>query len=242
MKASFFAKDGHSTESVLGGVFGSAKETAHQVVADVQLVSFTLIDVIMKMPERPSLPVKLLVELVHAFARFVLGIDKEGLEIVQIEVGWWQSLDVVLHLFSFLLHWLWSSGGLGLLLFLCFNWIWEANWLHWFCTHLDGTKSGDERWITEDSSDPSLNILDRLSVVYFIDGLKRLNKGCSNDHVGESHLIAYEEFRLLKAGVEERLLLLELGGAVFPVGALDLFVFLAKDASGDLPNQGGESA
>jgi len=223
-------------------VFSSAKETAHQVVANVELVSFTLVDVIMKVPERPSLPVKLLVELVNTFAFFVLVVHKECLERVQIEGRWWEGLDVVLHLFGFLLLFLWSSCRFGLLLFLWFHWIGEADRLHGLCAHLDATKRGDEGGIAEDSGHPGLHVLDRLSLVDFIEGLERLDKGCGHDDVGESHLIADEELGLLKARVEEGLLLLQLGRALFPVSALDLRVLLAEDTSGDLSDQGGEGA
>ena len=84
LKGSFFTKDGHSCEWIFWNMLGSAQETSHQVVANMELITFSLIDIIMEMPERPSVyaPIVHLIPSINGFSLLVWVIYEKSLEII----------------------------------------------------------------------------------------------------------------------------------------------------------------
>ena len=144
-------------EGVLACVFGSAQETCHQIVTNMEFVSFTWINVVFQMPERPSFPIQHFIPLVDTFSFLICMVYEERFEVIQIERGLWQWLNII-KFFLFFLCWrrvcLWSLLDLLLWLLLLYT-----DWLKRFDTHLDITKHFLHAWQGITSFRPSLNIL-----------------------------------------------------------------------------------
>jgi len=62
-------------------VLGPVHEAVHQVVCHVQFIALTLINIIMEVPERPALPVKIFVESINSYTFFIFMINEESFEV-----------------------------------------------------------------------------------------------------------------------------------------------------------------
>jgi hypothetical protein len=132
LKVGLFPKHSMPGKADLVNVFCSRQEAVHQVVGDMQLFTFSGILVVVEEPERPACPVEHLVPLVDGGSLLVSVVDEESLEVVQVEVSRGQRFHVVFFLLFFF-GWLWSCGSCWFIgFFHLFNWVWQADGLHWF--------------------------------------------------------------------------------------------------------------
>lgn len=218
LKVWLFSEDAVSGEGVFGGVLSSVQEAGYEVVSNMEDLSFLAVLLIVEEPESPTIPVEHLVPLINSGSLLVCVVDVEGLEIVDVESGWWEALDVILCLHDFLLLSLWLLGSLLLWSLWCFN---EVGWLEWLGGQLDATLNGDVLWESVDASNPWFDVLHGLSETGVKDGLESTLECGGEDDISKSNAVSDEPFLSFEGSVKGLKMSLQVFGLLVVISSLD---------------------
>jgi len=199
LKFWLFTTNVMSTEAILASVFSSGQETTHKIVAHMDFLTFAFINVVLEFPERPSFPIDHLVRFINTLSFLVGVVDVECLEIIDVEVSWWQELNVILWLLLLLL---WCSCLLWcslLLFYLLSNF--SKNWSQRFFAHFDLSENVNIFWKSEYTGSPVINVLDRLHETLIKYGLESILEAVGDNDVSNGQLVSNKEFLSFKSGV-----------------------------------------
>lgn len=217
-----FAEDGHTTEGVFASMLGSVHETIHQVIRDMLLISFTLINVVVEVPEGPAIPVEHFIEGVNTLSFLVLVVHVERLEIVEIERGLWQGLDVVTLWLWLLFLWFCCWGWLWLLFFLSLG-VGDSHLLHWLGSKMNSSLNLREMWSSVKTCGPFSDFLDCFLVSTIEDSLEWFSENNGDDDIGQGHLSANEPSITLDQSIVNSLdVILQFLVCLLPVTIVDL--------------------
>jgi len=126
----------------------------------MDFLTFAFIDIVLEFPERISFPIDHLVRLVHTLSFFIWMVDEKCLEIINVEVRWWQEVSIGLWLLFFLLFSLWCLSNCLLLFFLL--WSFSQYWFQRFLAHLDLSENVNIFRKSKNVGSPGINVLDGL--------------------------------------------------------------------------------
>jgi len=239
----FSSIDSHGSKTILSEMIESLQESIHKIQGMMELLSFTLILVIVDVPDGETSWVILLPELSDGLF-LIRGIDDEGLEVEEIEGGWWEVIQWVLCLFFglFTILVLILYLRFGFILYLWFGFILYL-WLR-FILLFWGFEAGAEGWklllgkdgwsieglevvMGGQGGEPLSQVGETLSeLVIEVDSEGEVEGG-SEDDVSDGEGVVHKEVLSLERVFEDSNGLIEVSGGLF--GSLGIEFGVAVD-------------